>query len=50
MARNTKTKSKDLNEEVLASVFKDNRFIVDYTLEENREGFYLQVASTPLKT
>jgi hypothetical protein len=23
MARNTKTKSKDLNEEVLASVFKD---------------------------
>ena len=28
----------------------DKRFIVDYTLEENREGFYLQVASTPLKT
>jgi hypothetical protein len=28
----------------------DNRFIVDYRLEENREGFYLQVASTPLKT
>jgi len=27
----------------------DNRFIVDYSLEENREGFYLQVASTPLK-
>ena len=27
----------------------DNRFIVNYSLEENREGFYLQVASTPMK-
>ena len=27
----------------------DNRFVVDYTLEENREGFYLQVASTQFK-
>ena len=27
----------------------DNRFIVDYSLEKNREGFYLQVASTPFK-
>jgi len=28
----------------------DKRFIVDYSLEENDEGFYLQVASTPLKS
>ena len=28
----------------------DKRFIVDYSLEENDEGFYLQVASTPFKT
>ncbi len=28
----------------------DKRFIVNYSLEENKEGFYLQVASTPLKT
>ena len=28
----------------------DHRFIVDYSLEKNSEGFYLQVASTPLKT
>ena len=28
----------------------DNRFIVDYSLEKNREGFYLQVASTPFKS
>ncbi len=28
---------------------EDNRFIVNYTLEENTEGFYLQVASSPLK-
>ena len=27
----------------------DNRFIVDYSLEKNGEGFYLQVASTPFK-
>jgi len=27
----------------------DNRFIVDYSLEKNSEGFYLQVASTPFK-
>jgi len=27
----------------------DNRFIVDYSLEKNEEGFYLQVASTPFK-
>ena len=33
------------------SIFSnDKRFIVDYTLEENNEGFYLQVASTPLKS
>ena len=28
----------------------DKRFIVDYTLEENNDGFYLQVASTPFKS
>jgi hypothetical protein len=28
----------------------DNRFIADYNLEENREGWYLQVTSTPLKS
>ena len=28
----------------------DNRFIVDYSLEKNRDGFYLQVASTPCKS
>jgi hypothetical protein len=28
----------------------DKRFIVDCTLEENDEGFYLRVASTPLKS
>ena len=28
----------------------DKRFIIDYSLEKNRDGFYLQVASTPLKT
>ena len=28
----------------------DNRFIVDYSLEKNIEGYYLQVASTPFKT
>jgi len=27
----------------------DNRFIVEYSLEKNSEGFYLQVASTPFK-
>ncbi len=27
----------------------DNRIIVDYSLEKNREGFYLQLASTPFK-
>lgn len=27
----------------------DRRFIVDYSLEENDDGFFLQVASTPLK-
>lgn len=27
----------------------DNRFIVDYSLEKNSEGFNLQVASTPFK-
>jgi hypothetical protein len=27
----------------------DRRFIVDYSLEENEDGFFLQVASTPLK-
>lgn len=27
----------------------DHRFIVDYSLEKNGEGFYLQVASTPFK-
>ena len=27
----------------------DRRFIVEYSLEKNREGFYLQVASTPFK-
>jgi len=33
------------------SLFSDDkRFIVDYTLEENDEGFYLQVASTPFKS
>jgi hypothetical protein len=25
----------------------DKRFIIEYSLEKNREGFYLQVASTP---
>jgi hypothetical protein len=28
----------------------DKRFIVDYTLEENDGGFYLQVASTPFES
>ena len=28
--------------------FHDNRFIVDYQLEENDEGLHLQVASTQL--
>ena len=28
----------------------DNRFIVDYSLENTKDGFYLQVASTPFKT
>ena len=28
----------------------DNRFIVDYSLEKNRDGFYFQVVSTPFKT
>ena len=27
----------------------DKRFIVDYFLDENNEGFYLQVVSTPIK-
>lgn len=27
----------------------DQRFIMDYSLEKNNEGFYLQVASRPLK-
>lgn len=27
----------------------DRRYIVDYSLEKNREGYYLQVASTPFK-
>lgn len=28
----------------------DKRLIVDYSLEENKEGFYLQVASTPFRS
>lgn len=29
---------------------KDIRSVVDYSLEENKQGFHLQVASTPIKT
>ena len=28
----------------------DNRFIVEYSIENNDGAFYLQVASTPLET
>ena len=28
----------------------DNRFIIDYSLEKNRAGFYFNVVSTPFKT